>query len=661
MRTLLCRAAALAGWIVSTTALAIEVLPVRHAAPTNATDAALRQIIAAGQNGPLKFEPVPLQPGPDFCKAVGDGTPALYIAALSVYRRCANELDALAGFDLPFLATDWQHARRLLHGAIGSAITDAFSKRGLDVLHFWEGEARVFGSPAPILKASDLRGRKVLAPRTFASATAVEASGGAATPIAAAEVFAALERGIAENVDASLSLFEASGLQQIRKNVLVSNHSLDPYVLVVPSRTVPALTTPQKAFFEDTLRASTRLQIDENEKARARSVSRLRDAGVRVASMTPEMSADFRSTTLMSATAARARGVYASAPRDVADAALRQVAGEVVTPYWKVHFVTNRARKGDAFTNEIGPALLYGTAECRMEYDYESTARAELERDMAAYVSHRRGQERVIVDWQRVSASPFPAGFARKPRSSPAKAPLLYVHGYANSFAGAVERAAWLGWNSRRPAIVFAWASRGSAIPLSNYAKDRQTVAKSWNVLAGLLERLGTEYETETDVDIVVHSMGAYMLLGALQALQARKTADKPPRFRQVVFVAADVASENLDKTWSALSKFFSGKATLYVSNHDRALGISKSDMNPTEGNRAGLAPPVLVLDGIESIFIGPNDFTFIGHSYHTNNSVIGDDIVELVRYGTPAAERRGAGLGRPPAKYYVLRRLRVP
>jgi hypothetical protein len=69
----------------------------------------------------------------------------------------------------------------------------------------------------------------------------------------------------------------------------------------------------------------------------------------------------------------------------------------------------------------------------------------------------------------------------------------------------------------------------------------------------------------------------------------------------------------------------------------------------------------VLVEDEIESIFIGPNDFSFIGHSYHVANGIIADDIFEVLRYGTSAQDRRGSGPSPSGQGYYELYRLKNP
>jgi esterase/lipase superfamily enzyme len=211
---------------------------------------------------------------------------------------------------------------------------------------------------------------------------------------------------------------------------------------------------------------------------------------------------------------------------------------------------------------------------------------------------------------------------------------------------------------TKRPAIAFAWASQGSGTP-GAYREDQATAAKTWGTLAAVLAQLTRGPQAATDIDIVAHSMGAHVLLGALEALEKDPNLVGKIRFRQAIFVAADVPSARLQGAWKSLARFFERPPTLYISDHDEALGISRKYMNPKEGDRVGLAPPVLTSAGMESIFIGTNEFSFTGHSYHVANGVIVDDIVEALRYGVGAEDRRGCGPAPAPNKYYIIRRLK--
>lgn len=80
--------------------------------------------------------------------------------------------------------------------------------------------------------------------------------------------------------------------------------------------------------------------------------------------------------------------------------------------------------------------------------------------------------------------------------------------------------------------------------------------------------------------------------------------------------------------------------------------------MNPDEGPRAGLAPPIFTGTGVESIFIGRNDFSLTGHSYHVVNNAISRDLIEALKYGVNASERWGQ-IRSPDQKYFVIQGLK--
>lgn len=603
---------------------------------------------------PLMFSERQLDPQ-GFCKALVESTAGLYVSTLSSYRRCRPNEAALGGFDFPFLADDWTGARRVLNGPVGAAIVEALEKSGTQVLTFWQGETRVFTSTGTITSAFDLKGRKVLSPQTFASSTVIAQNGGQPVRLAFAETATALQSGLIDTADVSLS-FAALALTRVQKSVLVSNHAFDPLVVSAPTTALRSLTSPQRRFLEGLASQSTIHQVREARALHARNLVALRERGLTVAELSPANRATFKTAMLRGASAANAKTVFSTTSPALTAEVTLQAEGQPISPYWKVSFVTNRAIADGKPLLSSGAALQFGQAEVELEFDEPSIFPVDVVKSLVRYAVKGNG---VVIDWTKVSATPFPKGFARAAPSSPAKAPIVYIHGFANSFDDALRRAAWIGWNAKRPVVAFAWPSRGRATP-EDYRIDQQTVDASRQVLAELLERLGRDYETRTDVDIVVHSMGARLLLGTLEALP-KPTAGPDPaiKFRQLLMVAPDVATNHLHEKWDGLAGYFERKATLYVSDHDLALGISRRFMNPTEGPRAGLAPPVPVEDGIESIFIGTNDFSFLGHSYHVANGIIADDIVEALRWGVSADDRRGSGPSPSGKGYFELRRLK--
>jgi TRAP-type C4-dicarboxylate transport system substrate-binding protein/esterase/lipase superfamily enzyme len=640
----------------------VNALPILQAVDgTEATDKAVRFLIDTGRDEktpPLRFESRPLSPR-EFCEGLNKGLPGVYIGPLGLYRSCEREMRALAAFDFPFVASDWEKARELLSGPMGLAVAEALAKKGVHVLTFWDGDTRVLSSTRPILAANDMRGRKVVGPSTFASAATARQSGAQPVQMAFAEVYAALQTGAADTADTSLTAFDARRLREVHQHVTVTNHSFDPFVVAIPAKTIGALTAGQRAFLEIAARRSTVYQIREAKQASARALQRIREQGVSVVPYSPELARGFMTLASLETSRTQARQVFAESSAAVAEGGVRAAASDPFARYWKVFFVTNRARKDNAFTSDLGANLLYGEVDVQLELDAPVDSVTEYDQGpLRGLVNFFFGKKDVDVRWNTVSSQPFAADLTAAPHALPAKAPIIYVHGFANSFDDAVKRAAWLGWNTKRPAIAFAWASQGSGTP-GAYRDDQATAAKTWSSLAAVLAQLTRGPQAATDIDIVAHSMGAHVLLGALEELEKDPQAAAKIKFRQVIFVAADVPSARMEKTWKSLARFFEREPTLYISDHDKALGISRQHMNPKEGDRAGLAPPVLVSSGMESIFIGTNEFSFIGHSYHVLNGVIVDDIVEALRYGIAANDRRGCGPAPAPNKYYIIRRLK--
>ncbi|HEY0877263.1 MAG TPA: TRAP transporter substrate-binding protein DctP [Zeimonas sp.] len=609
----------------------------------------------ATKDAPISIRPAAIAQG-KLCSLLKEQAAGLYASPLSVYRACFPDEPLLQAMDFPFLASNWDEARVLLNGAFGAAVADGLKQSGVEVLSFWYGKERVLAADVPITTPSDMKGRKVLTPRTFASASAIDKNGGTPLHLPSGETAQALSKGLAGGADTTLEFFREN-LAGVRRTAVISNHSLDPVVLTVASTVWQELPPEQRAYVEAIARQATAAQVERFRAHSAEQKAAIERQGATVSTLSDSDLRSFRTEPLLRASELHAADVFASRPPRTRAAISLQLKGQAKGVYYQVYFATNRKLRDRSFENELGSDLVYGKAEVELEFDELAFRPGELLHDLIRFGAEGKG---IVLDWTSMSRSPPPDAVARVPRQMPAKAPMVYVHGFANSLEDALARGAWLGWNAKRPALVFAWPAQGPATR-PGYETARESADASAEFLADVLEDLGRRYDTASDVDAVIHSMGGRVMLAALEKLQARQAAGSTVRFRQLVLVAPDVGAAQLQEEWPRLKSFFERKATLYASDHDLALGISKALMNPDEGARAGLAPPVAVLDGIESIFIGPNELSLTGHSYHVANGIIADDLMETLRYGVPAIERRGIIRSTSGGDYFELRRMQAP
>ena len=221
---------------------------------------------------------------------------------------------------------------------------------------------------------------------------------------------------------------------------------------------------------------------------------------------------------------------------------------------------------------------------------------------------------------------------------------LLYVHGYNNTFADAAYRSAQLNADLGidGATVFYAWASKAN---LLKYPADR-AIAESDAEAAALgqvlrdLQRVGAKR-----VYLVAHSMGNRLATHALQVL-ARQPGGPVLKIDQVVFASADIEQAEFEQRWAEARRLV-GSATLYASQHDRAVEVAKLVEN--HERRMGDARPTPIAEpGITSIDTTLVSEGAVGHTDFASSAIL--DMKAMLWAGAPPARRcllRNIPLGR--------------
>ena len=211
---------------------------------------------------------------------------------------------------------------------------------------------------------------------------------------------------------------------------------------------------------------------------------------------------------------------------------------------------------------------------------------------------------------------------------------VLFVHGYAYGFERACRRVSDLQvvLGASVPVVLFSWPSTGSVL---NYGGDRDALAASLPALRTAIETLSSAVGAGRLV-VAAHSMGAW---GTLEALRGLPAPDRRILATDLVLLAPDVATSDFRDLFADVRAHFE-RVTLYTSGNDILLGMS-SLLNG--GQRLGQGGRrAVVLHGMETV-----DLTALprhhpgAHEYQYYNPHVVSDLVELLRDGRGAAERR--------------------
>jgi esterase/lipase superfamily enzyme len=218
---------------------------------------------------------------------------------------------------------------------------------------------------------------------------------------------------------------------------------------------------------------------------------------------------------------------------------------------------------------------------------------------------------------------------------------LLIVHGYNQTFRSGLLHGAQLAIDARWPCAVvtFNWSSEAK---FNRYAADLERSGYAVPHLIALVRALRG---AGLGLDLLGHSMGARISLGALSALCAA-----PERIAgELILAAADVSDEpGNDDFGRLLARDAScvGRTTIYASDNDMALMASQSIHGGVP--RAGREPQSdmqYAKDGaaVEVIdaSLAPGDPA--GHGYFLFSYEMVSDIMAVLA-GVPIRERAAAG-----------------
>jgi pimeloyl-ACP methyl ester carboxylesterase len=222
---------------------------------------------------------------------------------------------------------------------------------------------------------------------------------------------------------------------------------------------------------------------------------------------------------------------------------------------------------------------------------------------------------------------------------------LMFVHGYNNGIDVVLQRQRQLqadlsaeGW--RGIVVAFDWPSGNSTL---NYLEDRGDAAAvaGQMVTHGIAPMaIGQLNGCKTNVHLLGHSTGAYVIVEAFAAAQKHGALFKTPwRVAQCAFIAGDVSAGSLaaNSDWARPMYERVMRLTNYSNPFDQVLGVSNAKRLGTapRAGRVGL-PADLHSKSIDvncgSYFqsLNPKTATYFGtfnHSWHIGNRVFARDL----------------------------------
>jgi C4-dicarboxylate-binding protein DctP len=145
-------------------------------------------------------------------------------------------------FDIPFVFSDYRTIQKLWHGPVGDVIRDGAAQVGIRILSFgaYGDSFAVINNVRPLRMPADFAGLK-LRGNTPVSTEALKALGAAPVGMAAAEVYAAIERGTIDGAATGLGTIVSRKWLEVSKYATFTASSYSVWPVMINAKRWEAL------------------------------------------------------------------------------------------------------------------------------------------------------------------------------------------------------------------------------------------------------------------------------------------------------------------------------------------------------------------------------------------------------------------------------------
>jgi tripartite ATP-independent transporter DctP family solute receptor len=270
--------------------------------PTGAMVTVFKSLMEAGTNGDIQVQSFPNgQLGKDN-EVVAQVKAGVIQSGIHSVGGFASIYPMMGVIDVPFAFPNISATYAVFDGPFGAKLAaDIEQKTGLKVLGFGDsgGFFHFTNSKRPIKSPEDMKGLKIRTMGLDTHKAIVSALGGQPSVIPWAEVYTALQTGVADGQMNPVPIISFAKMNEVQKYLTLSGHLFAPYVWVMNKAFYDSLTPQEKLVLNDAVKSAI---VAGRGVARAIEASDMGMAALskemQVNALTPDQRAKFRDLTM---------------------------------------------------------------------------------------------------------------------------------------------------------------------------------------------------------------------------------------------------------------------------------------------------------------------------------------------------------------------------
>lgn len=211
----------------------------------------------------------------------------LQIGSLAMTKVSASPLEGFVPemkvFSIPYLIRDSDHFWRVLNSDIGRSLLNKTEVAHLKGMGYYDAGSRSFyTSEGPIHSPDDLVGKKIRVLNSPTAMAMIKALGGAATPIAWGELYAALQQGVVDGAENNPPSYYLSRHYEIAQYYSLDEHTFVPDIILASLAVWQSLTPKEQSWLSQAMADSVEYQKSLWKKASDEALAAVKEQGVTI-------------------------------------------------------------------------------------------------------------------------------------------------------------------------------------------------------------------------------------------------------------------------------------------------------------------------------------------------------------------------------------------
>ncbi len=237
---------------------------------------AFKEYVEKASGGAMKVE---LYPSSQLYKDNAEGLNALIFNNIQLLVPSATKLKgynpAFQFVDMPYLFRDNDHFKKFTQSDAAQKLLTSLEKAGLVGLGFWPNGFKHFTANKPLRRPADFKGLKFRTQTSGVLEAQMKALGATAVPLAFSEVYQALQQGVVDGQENTLSNIYTQRYYEVQKYLSLTGHGRLDYVVITNKIFLNSLDPEQKKIFMDGIAHANDVAFEEAVKLNADALNKL--------------------------------------------------------------------------------------------------------------------------------------------------------------------------------------------------------------------------------------------------------------------------------------------------------------------------------------------------------------------------------------------------